>query len=80
MKKIIREKYKKPTVEMVGMPVSKLLTPVSWDPDFVPGESVSMNIIEGDPDGDGKGANNNNSFEDEEDDVIYGNVDMWDTI
>lgn len=82
MKREKKRMYQKPVVELLGMPVLQLLTPVSWDPDHFKGQSISLKIIEGDPEDDGnlgKGANNSDSFVENDGDV-HGNVDMWDTI
>ncbi|MBR5686333.1 MAG: hypothetical protein IKX36_00050 [Prevotella sp.] len=60
MRKIAKQKYICPELELVKTPTFNLLLPASWNPDDP--YSPDLPIIEGDPDDDdnGKGANNFN--------------------
>ncbi len=68
-----------PVTEAVGVEGLQLLTPVSWNPDK--GNGPSMGIIEGDPEGNGKGANEFALFDEDEDDSsddLFGYNLLWD--
>ena len=58
MKKITKQKYICPELELVKTPTFNLLLPASYNPDDP--YSPDLPIVEGDPEGDGKGANNYN--------------------
>ena len=53
--------YCKPVTELLWLPAENLLTPNTWNPDQGHGGN-DMGIIEGDPEGDGKGAKENNPY------------------
>ena len=80
MRKVVRENYICPEVEVVKTPAFNLLLPHSWDPDFNPeNPDPTLPIIEGDPEGNGKGANHYGllDFDDANSNGANGGYDPW---
>ena len=80
MRKVVRENYICPEVEVVKTPAFNLLLPHSWDPDFKPeNPDPTLPIIEGDPEGNGKGANHYGllDFDDANSNGANGGYDPW---
>ena len=81
MRKIVRENYIRPEVEVVKTPAFNLLLPHSWNPDYNEPDPYSpdLPIIEGDPEGDGKGANHYGllDFDDANSNGANGGYDPW---